>query len=491
MVSFQNSRSKLFSLIVLAATTVLVLVNCRPEVPRQGWSKRWGPLVPHNTFPGDCSLCHVPDRWDVLREDFSFDHEKETGYPLEGAHASASCLRCHNDRGPVKAYVARGCGGCHPDPHASSLGLDCERCHDQRTWEPTGLIAEHARTRFPLYGVHAVAPCESCHPGAPAGQFRGAPIECELCHQDDLTRATSPDHLANGWTTDCQRCHTATTWQQAAFAHDFFPLLGGHAGLDCTQCHTSGVFGTIPSDCYVCHQTDYEAATDHVAQSYSQDCERCHTIVAWTPARFNHTVFSLTGAHTGLTCAQCHTSGTLGTIPSDCYSCHSAEYAGAPDHSALNFSHDCEQCHSTLAWTPATFNHTNFPLTGGHSGLDCTQCHTGGTVGTIPSDCYSCHSADYASAPDHSSLSFPHACEDCHGTSAWTPASFHHTFPLTGDHNLSCAECHTTGSTSAFSCIDCHAHTASAMNERHDEVHNYSYSSAACYSCHPDGQGDD
>lgn len=107
------------------------------------------------------------------------------------AHAWASCLRCHNDRGPVVSFAARGCGGCHPDPHTSSLGLDCERCHEQINWRPTGLIAEHARTRFPLFGAHAVAPCESCHPGAAAGQFRGAPVECDLCHRADLAH-----HLA-------------------------------------------------------------------------------------------------------------------------------------------------------------------------------------------------------------------------------------------------------------------------------------------------------
>lgn len=472
-------------LAVLAAT---ILVNCRPDVPREGWDENWGPLVPHHTFPGDCGICHVPDRWDVLRDDFSFDHEKETGYPLEGAHAEAACLRCHNDRGPVTAYVARGCGGCHPDPHAASLGLDCQRCHDERTWEPTGLIAEHAQTRFPLYGTHMVTPCESCHPGAPAGQFRGAPIECELCHQTDLARATSPDHLANGWTSDCQRCHTATLWASAIVPHDAFPLVGGHGGLDCVQCHTSGTFEAIPSDCYVCHQTDYEGAPDHISGSFSQDCEQCHSIIAWTPASFNHTVFPLTGGHTGLDCTQCHTGGTFGSLPTDCYSCHSDDFASAPDHVAQGFSNDCEDCHSVVAWTPATFNHTAFPLTAGHAGLDCIQCHTSGSFGTIPADCYSCHSADYAGAPDHASLGFPQDCEECHTTSAWTPATFTHTFPLTGSHNLSCTECHTTGSTSSFSCIDCHAHAQSETDNDHDEVSGYSYNSQACYTCHPDGR---
>jgi len=98
-----------------------VFLNCRSSDLRQSWSGRWGPLVSHKTFPGDCGICHTMQRWDVLREDFSFDHEKQTGYRLSGTHAMAACLRCHNDRGPVRAYTALGCGGCHHDPHASAL----------------------------------------------------------------------------------------------------------------------------------------------------------------------------------------------------------------------------------------------------------------------------------------------------------------------------------------------------------------------------------
>ena len=64
------------------------------SVPEQlRWSEDWGPLVPHKKFPSDCSLCHVPKRWDVMRSDFRYDHKKETGFALEGAHAKAACLR--------------------------------------------------------------------------------------------------------------------------------------------------------------------------------------------------------------------------------------------------------------------------------------------------------------------------------------------------------------------------------------------------------------
>jgi hypothetical protein len=414
----QNKHRRLIVIVLGVTFTTLLLTNCRRLVFRHGWNRQWGPLVPHSSFPGDCGICHIPDRWDKLRDDFSFDHAQETGYALEGSHAGAACLRCHNDRGPVAVYLARGCGGCHPDPHASAMGLACGRCHDQDSWEPTGLIAEHARTRFPLIASHAITPCESCHPGASAGQFRGASIQCELCHRDDLARVTSPDHAANNW-TDCQQCHIPVGWAGATVQHDFFALTGGHDGLDCSQCHTGGTFAGLSSDCYSCHSANYQSAPDHVAQNYSQSCE---------------------------------------------------------------------DCHSTTAWTPATFDHSGFPLTGGHDGLDCSQCHTGGTYTGLSTDCYDCHDSDYQDAQDHASLSFPHDCAECHSTSAWTPANFQHTFPLTGDHDLSCTACHTTGTTNTFSCLNCHAHQKGDMDDEHEDENGYSYSSAACYQCHPDGK---
>jgi hypothetical protein len=339
-------RQKMFLILPLAAAGIMFVINCRPDVPRESWSKRWGPLVPHRTFPGDCSICHVTERWDILRKDFSFDHKNKTGYPLEGAHAEAACLRCHNDRGPVMAYVNRGCGGCHPDPHTSALGLDCERCHGQMDWTPTGLIAEHNRTRFHLVAAHAVAPCESCHLQAAVGQFKGAPVQCELCHQRSLAQAVSPNHLANGWITNCERCHTPAGWTGSDFEHYFFALEGGHAGLDCTSCHTGGNFQSIPSDCYSCHATDNEHAPNHTALNFSHDCEHCHTTTAWKPASFDEHLFPLTGPH-NVSCELCHTTGNTDTF--DCLGCHEKAETDNEHDEVSGYSYNslaCYQCHS-------------------------------------------------------------------------------------------------------------------------------------------------
>ena len=58
---------------------LLTWVACSSLVPRHGWDKSLGPVVPHDTFPDDCSLCHTGSDWHTLRADFAFDHEARTG----------------------------------------------------------------------------------------------------------------------------------------------------------------------------------------------------------------------------------------------------------------------------------------------------------------------------------------------------------------------------------------------------------------------------
>jgi hypothetical protein len=179
------------------------------------WWSGLGPVLPHETFPADCSLCHVGQDWQSLTAEFSFDHQAETGVALAGAHANARCLRCHNDRGPVSVFAREGCAGCHEDVHAGQLGQDCESCHQEYTWEPQGQLELHRRTRFPLVGVHASTSCWRCHPGAEVGKFVPVDTECLTCHQDDLARATNPNHVGLGWVDRCDRCHLPRTWNQA------------------------------------------------------------------------------------------------------------------------------------------------------------------------------------------------------------------------------------------------------------------------------------
>ncbi len=167
-------RTKSSRLAIIAALVYLgfaCVTQSSSTVTQHRWWAGLGPVLPHDSFPSECTLCHLENDWQSLRDDFHFDHEKETGVPLLGAHAEARCLRCHNDRGPVAVFTARGCGGCHEDVHTGDLGLQCTTCHRESTWQPVGQIELHAQTRFPLDGVHAMTSCRRCHPGAPVGEL--------------------------------------------------------------------------------------------------------------------------------------------------------------------------------------------------------------------------------------------------------------------------------------------------------------------------------
>lgn len=213
------SRTRGWTVIALSAAVGFLAAACvvqgHDSAAQRLWWAGFGPVLPHDTFPGDCSLCHAGNDWQRVTSDFEFDHEKETGVRLEGAHNRATCLRCHNDRGPVAVFTARGCIGCHEDVHTGTLGAECTTCHTQETWQPFGQRALHDRTRFPLIGVHASTACHRCHPGAEVGRFTPTDVECVTCHASDLARATNPNHVALGWIDRCDRCHLPRTWEQA------------------------------------------------------------------------------------------------------------------------------------------------------------------------------------------------------------------------------------------------------------------------------------
>jgi len=322
------------------------------RTPRQGWWQERGPVVPHDGFPTDCTLCHLGRDWHTIREDFEFDHLARTGVALEGAHELAECLRCHNDRGPVVAFAQRGCAGCHEDVHRGQMGADCSSCHGMSDWRPTGQIALHAATRLPLAGAHAPLPCWACHQGGAVGNFRNVDPQCIGCHADDYQGTTAPDHVAAGFPTTCEDCHGFVAFDQG--------VRFDHAG--------------IGGNCVDCHMDDYQRTTDpdHEAQLFPTTCENCHTSFrTWSGARFDHI-----GVTTG------------------CNACHLDDYQGSTDprHSTAGFAEDCESCHtSTSTWNGARYSAHGFPIySGPHGNRDCSECHLTNTNYDLFS-CTHCH----------------------------------------------------------------------------------------------------
>ncbi len=170
-------------------------------------------------------------------------------------------------------------------------------------------------------------------------------------------------------------------WSPATFDHNntAFQLTGAHTTAQCALCHVNGQFHGTPTDCWSCHQGNFNQTTNpnHVTAQFSHACNDCHSTTAWQPASFDHgaTAFPLTGAHTTVNCTQCHINNVYTGTPTACYACHQDDFEGVtdPNHVTNQFDHDCTVCHSTVDWSPATFNHasTAFPLTGAHTAVQC------------------------------------------------------------------------------------------------------------------------
>ncbi len=460
-------------------------------------------------FDEKCLICHTTNAWKP-----AVVNHNETDFPLTGAHTFADCKSCH----VVGAYsgTKKECQACHmqafddavdPAHIESGFSRNCIGCHKPSRWEDASY--DHSLSRFQLTGAHEIASCSACHVG---GRYTGTSQECFTCHRIDYEGADQPNHALPQIDHNCAICHATDGWTPSTFNHaeTEFPLVGAHQTATCADCHVGGRFDGTPLECYPCHQADFDGveAPNHRLGQFDQRCLTCHTNDAWTPSTFDHasTDFALVGAHLAVACTDCHINNVYNNTPRDCYPCHQADFNAAdqPDHEALQFGHDCTVCHSVDAWEPAQFDHenTDFPLTGAHQQTDCASCHQNGNYNETPTDCYTCHTADYNDVgnPDHDGQQFPRQCLICHTTDNWNSNYDHEQFfPLTnGAHRRgeawnTCSQCHTNPNDyNVFSCIDCHEHSnRNEVDRDHREVNNYRYTSEGCYDCHPNGRHED
>ncbi len=461
--------------------------NARPKVDN-----------PHGKFKEDCSLCHSANAWKPAKISKKFDHEKY-GIPLTGAHSSVKCTQCHTSLDFEMAPTS--CVDCHSDVHNGEMGDDCARCHGTKSFvDRNDQVRMHRLTRFPLGGAHQTLDCEMCHKLSSPDKmsFVNTPTECVSCHLEQYNATTQPNHASAGFSQDCASCHNDQAWARVKFDHSQtnFPLTGMHAAIHCDQCHVGNVFTGLSTACVSCHQSDYDGTSSpaHASAGFPTNCEQCHSTKGWAGALFDHstTQFPLTGAHKAVACDQCHVGGKYIGMSTACISCHQSDFNGTTDpaHVSAGFPTTCEQCHTTKAWTGATFDHnaTNFPLTGMHKTVTCDQCHAGGQY-TISTACVSCHQSDYngTNNPPHASAGFPTTCEQCHSTQGWSGALFDHSttnFPLTGSHRaVACDQCHVNNKYIGLStaCVSCHQ---SDYDGTTDPNHAASHFPTNCEQCH-------
>ncbi len=473
-------------------------------------------------YPTDCSACHTPTAW----ENGTFNHEGISGgFRLLGIHADKACTVCHDAATFQPLFDpadANDCVACHQSDYdgehtGSGYPTDCSACHTPTAWENGTFNHEGISGGFRLLGIHADKACTVCHDAATFQPlFDPADAnDCVACHQSDY----DGEHTGSGYPTDCSACHTPTAWENGTFNHEGisggFRLLGIHADKACTVCHDAATFQPLfdpadANDCVACHQSDYDG--EHTGSGYPTDCSACHTPTAWENGTFNHEGisggFRLLGIHADKACTVCHDAATFQPLfdpadANDCVACHQSDYDG--EHTGSGYPTDCSACHTPTAWENGTFNHEGisggFRLLGIHADKACTVCHDAATFQPLfdpadANDCVACHQSDYDG--EHTGSGYPTDCSACHTPTAWENGTFNHDaqyFPIfSGTHRekwSGCATCHTDADDfGVFSCFACHVHNQTRMDNEHEGRSGYSYSSAKCLSCHPNGRGD-
>ena len=456
-------------------------------------------------FGNECETCHSQNAW----VPGTFDHDDQFFPIYSGSHNNewSECSDCHQSS---LNYQQFDCISCHEHNQSEMdskhqevqgyiyLSAECYACHPSGNGEGA---FNHSISSFPLVGAHVSQECNNCH----INGYTNTSSECSTCHQSNFESSVDPNHSKAGISILCEDCHNSTAWKPSSFDHitTGFELAGGHSTPKCSDCHSVNTANALP-ECFSCHENNYNQAADHSSMSYPKTCQDCHNINNWEETDFDHsnTQFALTGAHSEARCNTCHETSFAGTS-SICNDCHINEYNSSsnPNHSKLLLSNNCEDCHTTnINWEPASFSvHNDFyVLQGAHSSIsnDCNSCHNG-DYNSGKNLCYDCHQFDFNNTndPQHSNSGFGTVCEDCHSQNGWTPSTFDHDdqfFPIySGKHREkwnNCADCHTNQNDySLFSCIDCHEHNKTSMDDKHSGRRDYVYDSNACYDCHPNG----
>ena len=436
-----------------------------------------------------------------------FDHQ-QTGYTLEGKHASIECRDCHKPDFQQTAFLQKhqevnfaktmlgltdNCLSCHRDEHRGQLGKDCKQCHATDHWTPARGF-DHAKSAFVLLGKHNTLQCDKCHKPlatqvvfAPSGtpdsvftQFKGLKFaNCASCHKDPHA-----GKLGN----DCLKCHNNNAWSPASgFDHSTtkFPLTGKHKNVLCEKCHKNvgknvaagtgarkargkskdafaaykGLeFGT----CESCHKDVHN-------KKFGADCVGCHQTTGWKKIRqgsFDHskTDFPLIGKHTGVACEKCHKDGIAkakNMKSEHCADCHTDEHNGQFADRSDNGV--CESCHNEFGFAPSLFTverHNKegaFHLTGAHLAQPCPICHVSekkkGRRKKVMKfrfagkDCMTCHKDIHLG--QFVSSAPKKECTDCHRTDSWHNLLFDHNrdaaYKLEGAHaTTACKNCHKT-----------------------------------------------
>ena len=319
---------------------------------------------------------------------------------------AAACWSCHSDiqrqvdsrrglHGNLPETVAGACTFCHSEHNGDKIKLISDR-----SFHAAGVLTpekfDHNRiVRFNLNQRHDELTCKQCHPAAEVAflakdrkRFLGLSQQCESCHKD-VHEGT--------FGGDCLSCHgQSKSFKQAdGFIHaKDFPLIGGHAGKKCIDCHdkngpTSVATLKLKSSpvraCGECHESPHRpqmlaTIARQVGKPQAASCTECHgrddrsflyPVAQMTAKQHASTGFVLDPPHDKVQCAECHQgignrkplqrSASLQTLFSSFYPPHTQIACGdcheSPHRSAMvqkvsasertSLAEVCSTCHGT------------------------------------------------------------------------------------------------------------------------------------------------
>ncbi len=305
-------------------------------------------------FPQTCETCHDTTSW----TDAQVNHA-QFGWALTGSHTvpPRACTDCHVNNNYKLNNTA--CVTCHQNdynsannpPHVQAgFPTTCETCHDTVVW--TDGKFDHSTTGWPLTGSHTVPPrqCTDCHVN---NNYKLTQTTCVTCHLTDYNNTNDPPHAQVGFPTQCELCHDTVAWADGQFNHNntTFPLTGSHTvpPRQCTDCHVNNNWTNLPTDCYGCHQKDYQGTTNpnHTAAHFPTTCQTCHDTKLWTDATFNHTWFPTNHGNANGICSNCHTNPNDYSVFT-CTNCHLKSQTDQQHQGVSGYvynSPNCYQCH--------------------------------------------------------------------------------------------------------------------------------------------------
>jgi hypothetical protein len=420
-----------------------------------------------------CQTCHGTKSWLPTA---TFDHGN-TKFALVSKHKQVECLKCHEamekktPAAPIlfSAKSFQDCTPCHASPHGRKFSdKTCRACHTAEGWSIVASF-DHASTHFPLVGKHASVACVKCH--TEMNTRKNGTVSFVTKKFDDCSPCHSSPHNPRFSGRECKSCHTIAAWATLVverFDHSLtnYALEGKHALVKCEKCHQESIGAGYAKRFQLSHQRCTECHTDYhqgqFKEKHSNNCAECHTVKGFKPSTFSverhdRTLFALKGAHIAIPCDDCHkgavTKEQVFHLPNfRCEACHVDFHKG--QFAKQMVEHSCAQCHSTLEWKMASFDHANtrFPLVGKHRTAKCSDCHRETIVNgarsvqytSLPVECQSCHKDIHAA---QFAANGETRCAACHSPEDWHSLLFNHEtqslFHLTGAHKkVPCGGCH-------------------------------------------------